>query len=140
MPAPLTYRLDTIQAICTRLCGGMTLRAALREEGIPAPTYYSWLQAYPEAKALHDAHLGPRADALVDEAMDILDGAELDDPRVASASVTKAWRRAEFRRWLASKIDPSRYGDKSAVDLNHSGEVKLTLADLVRGLDDASDG
>jgi hypothetical protein len=42
-----------------------------------------------------------------------------------------AWQRnrVDTRKWLLSKLQPKKYGDKTTVDANLSGSVAITIKD-----------
>lgn len=63
-----------------------------------------WIWGNPERKQAYARARTEGADALVDEGGDLLDGATKDTIAVANA-------RAGWRKWLASKYDPTTYGD-----------------------------
>ncbi|MAS09905.1 hypothetical protein [Salinisphaera sp.] len=67
------------------------------------------------------------ADALIQEAQDILDKADKDKPQ-------KAREQAHHRRWLASKLRPT-YNDKAAVSASSKGDGGVTV-EIVQGLGD----
>ena len=60
-----------------------------------------------------------KAEKLAEDAMEIADGAD----ESSSSAVNKARLQVDTRKWLASKLDPEAYGDKSM-------EVNISVGDL----------
>jgi hypothetical protein len=54
--------------------------------------------------------------------VEIADGAEAE-----AGSINRARLRVDTRKWVAAKLRPRRYGDRTAVDLN----ANVTLRSLI---------
>jgi hypothetical protein len=88
-------------------------------ETVPAPmTIKRWRREFPAFDLLMIEAEHARADVLVDKTIDIADC----DDRTAGA----ARNSIQARQWIASRLNQSRYGQKSTVDGTHihSGTVK----------------
>lgn len=81
-----------------------------------------------------------RAEAIVDLATNIAlgqvdqgDGPELDDPEkmdhVDATVVAERKLQVHHLQWLATKLDPNRYGEKKAVDMKISGTIEQVSTD-----------
>jgi hypothetical protein len=85
-------------------------------------TVMQWLARYPEFAQQYAQARQAGADALADEIIDIADNRELDpqDRRV----------RIDARKWIASKLKPKAYGEKT--ELTH--DVGEGLASILAKL------
>ena len=77
-----------------------------RRLGVKRGQLMMWLRADPERYAMYGAALQARADELVLEGFQIVDATEGNPDGVASAKL-----RTDFRRWVSSKWDRSRFGE-----------------------------
>ena len=91
----------------------------------------SWVAENPTFAEAYARSKSIGIDTLVDEAMDIVD----EPPPITNAGATDtghvAWarERAGYRRWLAERMEPKKYGAKSGVDLTSSdGSMATTDA------------
>ena len=117
---PTLYCDSVVDEIIARLSAGETLTAACRHAGMPAArTVWEWMNRMPEfAKAVaHAREAG--ADALVTEGLDRLDNASVGP----MGSLSRQREVAAHQRWMAARMDPSRWGDKMQVQ--HSGVVQV---------------
>jgi hypothetical protein len=125
---PTIYQ-DSIGAlICKGIQEGKTLLKISKDPKVPSlPTIYSWLNrmhpmfkecffnAYNEAKRL-------QAEAMAEEIVDISDG---------SGDIQKNRLRIDTRKWLASKILPSKYSDKVQLTGNEDSPLIPGTINLV---------
>ena len=116
------YTPDTGISICDRLCEGQSLRTICKDEDMPSiGTVMRWL-AHPGAefdifrKQYEEARLA-QAETLADEITAIADD--------ESKNVQVQRLRVDARKWVASKLKPKKYGDKTAVDVNIGIEDRL---------------
>lgn len=69
-----------------------------------------------------------QADFILDEAFDILDDTSRDTIQTEKGEVpnnewiSRSKARADFRKWMASRLAPKKYGDKQAIE--HSGKIE----------------
>lgn len=106
-----------------RVASGDTVKSIASDYGVGYDTLRRWLNATPERKTGYLDAKRDSADALVEEAGQILD----DAPTDSAPQVTKAVKRADHKRWLAGKRDREQYGDdKAGAQVN----VNLDLAGL----------
>ena len=82
-------------------------------------TIFRWRSDYPDFGKAYLIAQELYTDALIEEAGEIVD-AECN-PQLAKV-------RSEFRRWLASKLNRSKYGDKLDVQHNHTIDIAPALA------------
>jgi len=121
---------DAIHYIIERIANGESLVKIAKDVGqMSRWTLYIWLKDDPERWRLYQQAREVGADALVDEAQEILDTADHKD----SASVASARNRAQFRQWQAEMRNPRTFGRptaKTEVNLN----VGLLHLDTLRKL------
>ncbi len=115
MARPSKYTELIAEEILSRYADGETLSKICKDDDMPKRnTVYRWRLSYPDfGKAYLDA-LEQHIDALVDEAGQIVD-TELNPQR--------AKVRADHRRWLASRLNRNKYGDK--IELNHKHTIDI---------------
>jgi hypothetical protein len=117
---PVHYSFDIAKAICDRLANGETINAICSRGDPTMPTagsFMDWVEAYPAVKSLYEKAKVLFVDALVDQALTIVDTA-LDSSR--------ARNQMAMRQWLATKLLPQKFGDRVQVDVEH--KISLTAA------------
>lgn len=144
MPRQLEFSQEIADAICERIAGGESLRSICADPDMPVTsTVCKWLG---RQKAFAEQYARARelqADALFDEILEIADDGNNDwMERKGEDGQSLGWRengealrrsvlRVDARKWMASKLQPKKYGDK--VQLDHAGEVKLTPSIRING-------
>jgi hypothetical protein len=128
----------TLDDILADITGGASANQALKSRSIAPAEFYRTLDAdadllekYARAKS---AGLEVHADLL-------LEISDEEPPRACGAGefpgdakVDAGWvawqrNRVDTRKWLLSKLQPKKYGDKTTVDANLSGSVAITIKD-----------
>jgi len=125
------YTPEMADEILRRLSNGETLRRICAEEGKPAASTVSMWAINDEPPGFAERYARARmlqADALAEEAAEISDHGSGDPVRDRL--------RVDTRKWLASKINPARFGDRQ--QLEHSGKVS-TPVEFTFHLDRAGD-
>lgn len=122
-------KLDILEEVICWVAQGKTLREYCRQEGAPSfHAVYDWLNQNEEAKRRFTRAREDGADAIAEEALEILETFPLatgQDGKLDSAHVAWLKNRAEFRLKLLAKWFPQRYGDKQTVQ--HEGGVVLNV-------------
>ena len=104
--------------IIERIAAGEGLQGICRDDHMPAASTVRWwvvddrsgfAARYALARQL-------QADYLAEETREIADAC--DDWQ-------KARLQVDVRKWFASKMFPNKYGERSAVELNHSGDMTI---------------
>ena len=95
-----------------------TLTKALSAEGLTADKFHRAVSGDREMSLAYVRALEIRSDLLADEALDIAD----TEPDAA-----KARNRIEVRKWLASKHNTKRYGDRIDLNVTQTLDVAGTL-------------
>lgn len=135
---PTDYSQELVDHICARLADGESLRAVCRDDGMPdKASVFRWLRTYPEFCDQYARAKRESADTHSDDILEIVDDGR-NDWMKANAEDDAGWKangeniqrsrlRFDARRWLASKLNAKKYGDK--LDVEHSG--KLSIEQLV---------
>ena len=112
MARPSEYTQEIASAICLRLIQGESLKAICRDDSMPCNTsVYNWLEAYPEFMNQYTRARDLQADTWADELVYIADKSE---------DYNKARLQIDTRKWIASKLKPKKYGDKT--ETTHVGD------------------
>jgi hypothetical protein len=124
---PRKYSDEVAQLVLAKMRSGLFLGRICAQPGMPSRD--AVLQWCEHDAAFRDAYARARlalADALVERGADILDDDSNDvlygphGPIPNNAAVNRAKARADFYRWVASKLYPARYGTQPIV---HEGEI-----------------
>lgn len=106
--------------ICERLAGGESLRAICADICVPESTVRTWARDDVNGFAAQYACArGLQADTLFDEIVTIADAdpGTLDSGATDSGMVADKRLRIDARKWVASKLAPKKYGEKSSMEL-----------------------
>ena len=130
-------RTDIINRICEHISENKaSLRDALKLDGMPpAITFYDWIDS-DELKAKQYARAcEERADAIFEEIIDISDDGtndwmtkrigDLDIEVVNTEHIQRSKLRVDSRKWMLSKMNPKKYGDRMQNDINLTMEQPL---------------
>jgi hypothetical protein len=107
-------------------------------------TLYAWLTIDPAFKAMWDTAIVLRAERLVDEILEIADDNSNDIdytdehgvPHVNGENIQRAKLRVDTRKWLASKLLPKKYGDKTILSGDDENPLQLQVTAMVASSDD----
>ena len=126
MARPSKYSEKIAEKILSRYAEGETLSKICKDKKMPKRnTVYRWRSSYP---AFGEAYLRSQeehVDALIDEAGEIVDTEE--NPQRGKI-------RADHRRWLASRLNRSKYGDKLDIQHNHTLDIGPALLEAQKRL------
>lgn len=129
-----TYSQEMVDKICGRLMEGESLRKICRDDAMPQKTtILKWLREHPDFQKQYAMAREIQADTLADELLDIADNTEVGEVVETRADGKEIVRREDMlghrrlkydaRRWYIAKIHPTKYGDKT--DVNISGKLSL---------------
>ena len=105
------FTQEKADAICELIVQGKSLRQISAAEGMPAvSTICKWLVDFPEFSEQYARAKEEQAEILADEIVSIADNAE---------DAQKARLQVDARKWVASKLKPKKYGDRT--QLEHTG-------------------
>lgn len=133
------YSPEIAAAICLRLAEGESLRQICLDETMPGRrTVFDWLTKHEDFVAMYNIARDMQAETLVDEITDIADDGSNDwmeaydrdgersGWRENGEAINRSRLRIDARKWLAGKMKPKKYGDKTDVSVN--GPVTLMIA------------
>ncbi|QWL70397.1 terminase [Aeromonas hydrophila] len=126
-PKPVTrgrwsaYTNELVEAICSAIADGVSLRAVLARPGMPSKSMVMrWLadERYIEFRDQYTCAREDLADKLADEILQIADDGSNDtfldangNVKVNHDVIARARLQIDARKWLASKLAPKKYGD-----------------------------
>lgn len=146
---PSDYSADMAALICSMISDGQSVREICASDDMPdKATVFRWLGIHEEFRDQYALACNARAEHMADEILDIADNGENDwMERRNDEGETVGWRengeaiqrsklRVDTRKWLLSKLQPKKYGDK--LDLNHGAQDSLVA--LLQAVDGRTRG
>ena len=127
MARPSKYSEKLVDRMLEEIASGRSVIGMCREEDWTpnADTWYRWLY---KIEGLSDRYARAKAfqsEREADIILDIADNATNQDFQVARL-------RVDARKWIASKLLPTKYGDKTSIDhTSTDGTMKPTVIKLV---------
>lgn len=126
---PRRYNAELAEDICRQIAEGMSLRQICKQDGMPGiSTVVRWLfdEECKEFWAHYARAREIQAELLADELMDIADDSANDymdrinndgsKAEVLNAeNIQRSRLRIDTRKWVAAKLLPKRYGEKTEV-------------------------
>ena len=120
MARPSKYSEKIAEEILSRYAEGETLTRICKDKNMPKRnTVYRWRQSYSDFGEAYILAQEEHVDALVDQAGEIVDTEQ--NPQLGKL-------KADHRRWLASRLNRQKYGDKLDVQHNHVLDISPALA------------
>lgn len=118
---PTIYSDELADSICLRIANGKSLNRVCRDKDMPdKATVYRWIDTNQEFCDKYREATNQRAEFHFDEMLDIADAVDADTAEVAKAKV-----RIDTRKWILSRMNPTKYGDKQQID-NTSSDGSMT--------------
>jgi hypothetical protein len=116
---PTRYSSALARRICDAVAAGAPLTAACEAADLPnRETVATWLDTHADFHAAYTRALEFAADRYAQEILTIADGADGDasgaSKRSDAGGVARAKLRIDTRKWLMSRLAPSKYGDRTA--------------------------
>lgn len=113
MGRPSSYSQKIADDICERLANGESLRRICLTPNYPnQATVFRWLASNTEFRDQYAHAREAQADVLADEIVDIADGKRAEYEGGA-ADVQRDRLAMDARKWVAAKLKPKVYGDKT---------------------------
>jgi len=120
------------ESICKEIEKGRPVRQVLKDKKMPSSkTFFSWLDKDEAKVKLYVRACEARSDIIFEDMFDIADDTgddiiKLSDGReVENKSVIARDRlRVDTRKWILSKMNPKKYGDKLEVDQNQKQVIE----------------
>lgn len=121
--------------IFTEIQNGRAVRNVLKDNGMPdVTTFYRWIEEDTEKAKQYARACEVRADAIFDEIIDIADDSSGDRKVVEhgevmdSEYVARSRIRIDARKWIASKLNPKKYGDKTILSGDKENPLQTVTA------------
>ena len=124
-------KMGGIEFVCAHIAEGMTIGRLAQFLECSRPLLSLWINQTEERKEAVLRARKLKAEKLAEEALDIADQAD----ETSIGGVNKARLQVETRKWMASKLNPDDFGDKSGPQVNISiGDLHLqALKQINRG-------
>lgn len=120
---------ELAETICGRLAEGESLRTICADDAMPSQSaVFNWLSGgkHPAFVEQYTRAREAQAERMAEEILDIADDASADtyldsegNERTNHEVVARSRLRVDSRKWLASKLLPKKYGDRTAIE--HTG-------------------
>lgn len=103
---------------------GLSLRASLLKKNRPdSTTFYKWCDKDENKATQYARACEKRADKIFDEIIEIADHSEEDHTPFTGLNVIQRDKlRIDARKWMLSKMNPTKYGDKIQTDITTNGK------------------
>lgn len=134
----MAYSKEERQNIINRICEHISenkasLRDALMLHDMPDKNqFYKWIKQNPDFNEQYARACEERADAIFEEILEISDDntfdITIDDEgqyKIQGEIVQRSKLKIDARKWMLSKMNPKKYGDKLETENHHSGELKI---------------
>ncbi len=132
---------DIFNKILIEIENGRALRKILKDdENMPSTqTFYKWIDEDELKSKQYARACEVRADAIFDDIIEIADDSSYDaivtdnGEIINSEFVARSRIRIDARKWIASKLNPKKYGDKT--DITSGGDkIQTTILSLGNGI------
>lgn len=124
---------DIFNYVCLEIEKGRALRNVLKDDNMPSTsTFYQWLDNNEDKAKQYARATEVRAEIIFDDIINIADQNENDTyindegKEVVNNDVIQRSRlRIDARKWVLSKLNPKKYGDKT--DITTGGDKIQTI-------------
>lgn len=138
---PTTFTQEIADTICEQLAtSSKSLKKICKELDLNAGTVLAWLSSNKEFQDQYARAKEEQADLLADEILEISDDGTNDtymdddgNARTDQDVIQRSKLRVDARKWLASKLKPKKYGDKT--DITSGGNEIKPMAFIVTTTD-----
>ena len=129
------YSQEQAIRICTAIAEGKSLNSLIKTEGMPdISTVYRWIAEHQSFREMYTKAREDQADTLADEILHISDeepmqvirtedGGTIE--RLDSAGINRNRLRVDARKWVASKLKPRKYGDRTTLAGDAENPMRL---------------
>ena len=109
MGRPTDYNEDIAKEIFKKISTGRSVHKICQEKGMPSrQTFYRWLGEHEDFRYNYREALALREDYHFDEMLEIADMVEDDNVKIQKAKLM-----IDTRKWVLSRMNPKKYGDKA---------------------------
>ena len=117
--------------ILRQLGSGRGLLAICKDKGMPARhTVLNWMADDEEFRKKYTKAREDGLDAMAEEILDLADDSSGDtdvDERPNHAAVNRSRLQVDARKWIMSKLAPTKYGDRTNMQLSGEGGGALNI-------------
>ena len=136
----IVYSDSILDLILDRVAAGEALSRVCSSADMPTrKSFFEWVEKDPSIKAKYEFAIQLRADGLVDELLAIADDGMSDtytdsdgNERTNQEVIARSRLRVDARKWLASKMAPKRYGDKTSTEITGADGGPLEFTEIKR--------
>jgi len=124
---------DSFEYIISQIESGRALISVLKDSGMPSSkTFYQWLEDDEDKVKYYACACEKRADAIFEDILSIVDDKSKDAAKGTEGmnSVQRARLQMDARKWIASKLNPKKYGDKT--DITSGGDKIQTMPTTIQ--------
>ena len=123
---PTLYSEKLTDKICEEIAAGKSLVAICKQKGMPGYTaVMGWLRKYDEFRERYARAREDQAHTLADEIIEIS-----DEPVKDAVGVARARNRMDSRKWMAAKLLPKKYGERTAHEIGGPEGGPIPLAQI----------
>lgn len=132
MGRPSEFTQEIADEICELLIVGKSLRSICLAETMPnAGTVCRWLASNKDFREQYASARDAQADTLADEILDIADDGSNDfmgeDEKYNGDAVARSKLRVDARKWIAAKLKPKKYGDRTLLGSDPDNPLPTNL-------------
>jgi hypothetical protein len=118
--APSSFTQELADEICDRIAKGETLRSIITSDNMPERrTIYSWLEANESFQHQYAHARSQQADHYFEQII---------DESFSSHDAQIGRLRVDALKWVASKMQPKKYGDKLEIETKGDSAVTIQFA------------
>lgn len=115
-----------VNTICFRISEGESLRSIVKDEDMPdLTTFLVWISEDEVKSKQYARAMELRADSMFEDMLDIADDSSEDaltddngNVKVNTEFVQRSRLRVDTRKWVLSRMNPKKYGDKTDITTN----------------------
>ena len=123
---------DTLQNIVEHIVGGRGLLSWSKKHGFSNSVVHAWINGTPERRITYEQARQQAAHTLAERSLSILQQTPKvgNDGRIDPGWVQLKKAEADSCRWLAARILPEAYAERSSLDVRASFTIDMTTAIL----------
>ena len=123
---------DTLQDIVEHIVEGNGLRSWAKKHNFPNSVVHRWITSNPERRITYEQARQQAAHTLAERSLSILQQKPrvCNDGRIDPGWVQLKKAEADSCRWLAARINPESYAERSSLDVRARFEIDMTTAIL----------
>lgn len=130
------WPIELIEDMLEEIAMGSTAKASCQKHHVPEHQFHKLVLRDPVVREMYDEACKIKVERMADECLEIIDDLQLDEetstPGFNNALITQAKAKITTRQWIMSKLNFTKFGDRSRQEV----ETKLTV-DHVDALDRA---